>query len=439
MTIRPRFRGPAIRFALALALLSAAAGVPAESILQADFTAGGGGWTGGVSSGAVVLERDSRGLCMTVPAGGDNVGGWVSPERYIPLRDLTIYRLKLTVSAGRIAPDSIPFLNVVYNNYNSGGGGNNFGGEAWFLDVQGGANAPGAAGGLSEITLYIAPNAALTDQWRGAVDLANSAFTTEADAVNDIALLIRVLDLASANINAGFDEGGICVSSLSVEALAFTAFVTEGTVYYPDMSPAKLAAEAPGQGGGGWAVIEGSPAAAHYQLTASGAGSRRSLYPFDPEQDNFVNFNRQLYPATWRTGVLYMGTVAIRSDIGYSPAADGAAPKGTGEGIDPVDSIFLIFDVPTVELGQTHYSTRGAPGNMLRAASPRLAATTGGAAMQYIGFFHGQQSTLSGETDAGRLRMYAEFFNTPDIGPEGAGADPFAVDFIAVERMTPPN
>ena len=153
-----------------------------------------------------------------------------------------------------------------------------------------------------------------------------------------------------------------------------------------------------------------------------GKGWRKTLIPFDSAAA--TNWTR-LFPITWESNTLYLGTANIRSDVN-----GGVGPEGT----DPVKLIFMNFDATTVELGQTNWTNRGSSGNMLRVASPRL-----GAPQSYIGFFFSQNASASRLANAQRLRFTNDFMNTLVIGPlSKPGADAFAVEGMAVDKLVIP-
>lgn len=380
-----------------------------------DFTVvgtDGGSWIGGVALGVATTSVNSEGLCLAVPLAGDNLALWISPERYLELTDRTVWRVRAEVSTDQAAPDAIPFWQIVYDNFQSGGGGNNIGGESWFLDAERGANGIGRPQGRDVFEIWIAPNAMLLPQWRGIVDPSDSAFSVAADSVNDLRMFFRVLDVESAPLNAGLDAGTICFRSVRVEAADYDSLPCPVLRHGPPISNATFAAQTNSQAaqGAGSAVIDDAGARADYSLTASGPGARKTLIPASLPYDLPA-----LYPVPWKTDTLYRGEATIVSAV--------AGPEGD----DPPDVISLAFDTTNSELGQVHATTRGAPNNMRKAASPRLPASVGGEPQIYVGFFHGQNRTWSETPEAARLRMQTDFQNTPEVGSEGAGADPFSV------------
>jgi hypothetical protein len=390
------------------------------------------GWIGGVTGGSGSTSSASGGLCMTVPDPGNNVVAWISPPNFITLVADYVYRTRLTLSTTQTAADQIPFLNCIYNNLYFDASfnalGNNYGGEAWILDVDGGAQGIGRPQGRTDYDFWMTPNAALTPQWNGDIDAANSAFDSSVDSINDINLMIRVLDLAGAAINAGLDDGTICVRRVRVDRAPWSSLNTT-LAWGPPINTATHAAEAAGQAGAGSsATIDDPTATANYNLNGSGAGSRKTLLPFDPLQDNGVNFNLQLYPLVWNSNEVFEVRAQVRSNV----------PGGV-EGTDPVDLVQVVVDVPNVELGQAHYTTKGSAGNFLRAASPRLKTTTdpvnGGVTPTYIGYFSTQNATASATLDANRFRGLVEVFNAATIGNNTDGLDEVSFESLSVHQV----
>jgi hypothetical protein len=381
-----------------------------------------GRWAGIVQLGSAAFQANTSGLCLTAPQTGDNVALWISPERFITLVDSSVYRVRSTVTGTQTDVNAVPLWNLGYDNFNSSGAGNNFGGEAWFLDVDGGAQGVGR-NGLSNFEVWIAPNAVATKQWQGVVDPANSAFAPAADQANDIRLFFRVNDVGSANIEANSDSGDLCLKSITVTRFPLNQLAVASTAYNTPISTTTHFPEAFSQAGvGGTASIDNGANTANYVLDETAGPARKSLGPWDQTTGGVID-NVTLYPVAWKANTLYRGRLKIRSNAG-------------AEGVNPVEVIALAFDTTNSELGQSHYSTRGSAGNMDLAASPRLAATTGGA-QWYTGFFHGQAGTVSVVPNAGRLRLFGDFFSTPSFA--GTGNDPFTVEAMEVSEITTPN
>lgn len=394
---------------------------------EVDFIANGtqnGDWIGGTVAGGATTSVGSSGLCMFAPALGDNIALWVSPERYVELVDNTLYRLRVYASTSQTAPDAIPLWNVVYDNFNSSGLGNTYGGLAWFLDVAGGANGIGRANGRTVFDVYAAPNAVITEQWRGVVDFGGSAFSRSADASNDMRIFFRVLD-ANALINTDADSGAICIEKLEVHAINLNSIEEQSIVYNPKINTATHFPETNAEASfGSTPTIDNAHGTVSYALFSPDDSS--TLGPFDPTQPTQ---NAQLYPVLWEQDTLYRGRVKVRSDVngGFGP-----------EGSDPVDAIIVSFDTATNELGYFAFTTRGSQNNMFRAASPRLRFTTHDETQTYVAYFFSHNTTSSAVPDANRLRFMAGFFNTSDLFGS-SGGDPFVVESLAIDKMKTPN
>lgn len=379
-------------------------------------------WSSGLAVGAG-SAFPAGGLCMTVPKGGDNLVLWASPERFIELVDDTLYRVRVTLTTDQTATDAIPLWSIDYDNFNSSGLGNTFGGTAWFLDVDGGAQGIGRPNGRSQFDVFIAPNAVDTPQWRGQIDFANSAFAPAAAGSKDMRLIFRILDAGSGTVLANDDFGTICIQNVEVSAIPLSKMVADSAAFNAPINTATHFAESLAEtGSGGSAFIDNSTGTAHYALAVPDA--RKTLGPYDASQSDL---NRALYPVVWEANTLYRGRLKIRSGV-----------AGPAEGTDPVDVIALLFDTTNNELGQIHWSGRGSAGNMEFAASPRRAEATGGEGQVYTGFFYGQNATSSATPNANRLRFMGDFFNASIFYGPTTGADPFVVESMTVDKMVLP-
>lgn len=378
-----------------------------------DYTQGGGndqGWLGGAVPGfGGVTSVGASGICMAVPGPGDNFVLWVSPERLIELVDNTVYKVHLTLSTDQAAQDAIPLFFVVYDNFNTGGGGNDYGGFYGVLDVDGGAEGIGRAQGRTTFDFFMAPNAINTAQWK------SGAFTPAADPFNDIRVQYRIID-ANPTLLTDNDSGTICVARADFSSVLRSAIPPGSTPFNPPINSATHFAQALDETAtGGTVTIDDANARALYALPTTGT-TRKTLGPFDPTQPDL---NTQLYPVVWETNVLYR----VRSMI-----------QAVSSVADPVDVIFLAADTATNELGMAQFTTRGTAGQpMDKAASPKLTAA------EYEAYFFSQNVTASLTPNANRIRPLAFFFNAPDQGGgDNTGGDPFFVESLAVDRLTEP-
>jgi hypothetical protein len=407
------------------------------------------GWLGAVLGG-MGTTGIATGLCMGVPLGPNPGGsvGWVSPPNFapgpgwVPLVRKNAYRLRAELYTNQTAASAIPFFDLGYNNFQLNiSDGNTYGGVFWLLDVAGGATGIGRF--QTQFDFWLAPNAALTAQWNGDIDAANSAFDPSVSAKSGFNLQIRILH-DNAALNTQQDGGTICLRRLNVSRVDIEAL--QRTILYN----APIISQAGGGdyfrdpddfGGsvGGTFQIDNVNNVANLQLTgnpqaagAAGLGARRKLVYLKPASAGSFNF--RLFPLAWVRDRLYMVEAKIRSNVG--------GPSGTVEGTDPVDAVFMNFDTPTAEMGVFHFTAKGSAGNFLRAASPRLAATTAGfgGAQSYIGFIEGTEPSKAPTIDpilfedADRIKGFVDFFNTGNLAPLGTATD--GLDPLTVESVT---
>jgi len=438
------------------------------------------GWFGGVLGGTATTGT-ATGLCMWVAAANtSNAGvGWISPPNfapypspaYIDLVDQNVYRIRLSMYTDQTAVGAIPFWTFGYNNLNgqtaqppNTPAGNSYGGDLWILDVAGGANgingpANGRPNGRTTYDYWFTPNAALTAQWRGIVDPAESPFATAYDPVNDMNLVVRILDGSNGanSIHNEVDTGTVCVKELRVDRINILSLASRTSS--PGLWPTGTAAShsggtvAPaintslfainpdsfGSGGTGSAAIDNVTATALFNMgpnynggtAAATAGGRKSLIFYDPTKITAGDPNQShpLYPIFWEDNQLIQLAVGIRSGFGGG--------NGTTEGTDPVDTVFINFDTPTSEIGGFNFTQVDNPGNMFHASSPRLRATTGGVSQTYTSFLYTQNATgidlnLPTFGSANRVRGYVDFINNALGGGTTNGLDDIIVDSMVL-------
>lgn len=401
-----------------------------------DFaTDGPGAWVGLDSDDGLIGSGEATagasGLCMTVPAAGDNQVEWVSPTGYVALHDMNVYRIRSWTSSTQTDMDAIPFLNVIYDNFSGvGNPGGIYSGEYPILDVGGGANGIGRAEGRTIFDVYAAPNAMMLPQWRGDIDPANSPFSPAFEPFNDMRLRYRINDIGSGMINADADSGTVCISKVYVEKVRYADLSVASTVYNQPLSTTTHFPETGGQAGaGGTAVIDDVNNVATYTLDET---SFKTIGPFDQTAaNNGTNFNVELYPILWESDQVHVGRTAISNTATF--------PSGPPPVYDPVDVICNVFNTATNELGYDTTSIRGSVGNMQFAASPRHPVEAG--VQEYVGFFSTNNKTIvlpAVIPDADRLRMMNNFFNTPSLGTDGTGGDTFTVESMVVEQLNIP-
>lgn len=355
----------------------------------------------------------ATGICVSVPLTGDNYAGWVqtndvgAANGYITLVDQQIWRMRTSVFGTEPPAGNSPLFVIDYiNNYFTPATFNllsqgTYGGTHIVLDGQGGANAAGYRDtpglGRDSYDFYLTPLAMLMPQWRGDVDIDFSAYSTHEDAINDMNLALRILDLDSAGIVANEDFGTICLTRFQIARGDLFALwnPNDTPVYGPALrddlfSPASLDAVEDLNETNSTGSIDNNTNIASYKLAPGlgETGSRKTLLPFD--QTISGSFNEKLYPIVWTADKLYLYEVAGRA--------------AGGSDTDPADIVDFIGFVPTTELLLDNITLRGFAGDantnhMYRAGSFRLPANVNNADQKMVTLFYTHNVTLSPGTD----------------------------------------
>lgn len=396
-----------------------------ELIESVDFKAvgtQGGAWTSKrfLGSGSFTPgPLSGNGLCMTVPAAGQNDLGWKGPEQWVDLKDNTAYRVRLTMSTTQSDPSKIPMWTLNYDN-RSESGQLNYGGFSWFLSIDGGANGIGTPEGRTTFDTWVMPNSVATPQWRGTADDGTTgAFEPEADPRNDMRFSIRILDYDSNGIGSESDEGTICVEKIVVESILLDCIADAGTPYEAPITSSNYR----------FVSVSGKNTAAKFDNAARLAditlGTPDGRVSLRPGGDASA---QSRHPAIWEDNTLYRVSMWIQTPEDAS-------------GSDPIDMIQVIADTRNSELGSVHWSLRGNPGgpeNMFRSASPRKASVVGGA-QEYQALFYGSNVTASPLASSARFRPTGDFFNTQALFGGSTGTDPIEVTGIKITRILAPG
>jgi hypothetical protein len=413
-----------------------------------------------------VSHDPARGICMTVEGPGDNISVLVSPDRLVPLIDRTVYRARLHVNTDQTATDAIPLFNFMYDNFHSGFGAYNYGGERWVWDAsgRGGANGIGRPQGRDVFEFWFAPLAMELTTWRTENPNGSTAFDAAADDVNDMRVIFRVLDLGGGDdpLRASEDFGTICVERLTIEQIPLVDILGAAeTIYAPPLHDGE-----PGAGenpdspdrthfantfdnianfpdvradivGGEWRVtLPAVDPNVGYAFARLGPDVVAAGPLMDPPGGVGLPNPLRLYPIPWETDAPY----AIR-----------VATRNAGTGADPPDVIILNYEAFGSELGGVDFvvpsgrdlsgiegRTGADGGGMVLATAPSF-----GKAEEYLGFFHGNNTTLDPESLAGSDGWKAQFdlFNRADLGgpdPFASGRDTVIVESLEVDRIALP-
>lgn len=386
------------------------------------------------------------GFCMGVP--GPNIAAagvrWLSPHNtsntaapgFVQLVDLNAYRFRAFMYSDVTANNATPYWTAGYNNSfftgtNGGLQSNIYGGDTWVLDGTGGANAIGkivssVLVGRYNYDFWAVPPPCLTQAWRGTIDPTLSPFSPTFDARNDMNFTIRILDdntgLATQN-----RLGTICLRTLRCDRVNVNDLTTT-LIHGPAINTATHAVlpDTTGPPGNGTGVIRNATADILFNLgpaveTNASGGRKRALF-YNAAGTSVI---KREYPLDdiWTNDRLFLVKGAIRSDVG--------GVGGTTEGTDPVELIFVDWQAPTNEVGGFHFCSKGATGNMKRAASPRLLATTGGQPQEYISLMAANNesrttaTTFEGHQDA--FRVLFDFQNSTGNAGATDGRNPFVL------------
>lgn len=403
------------------------------------------GWissiTGGASAGTT---GTGTGFCMWVPTANVPTAGvqWSSPNNntlpngpgYIDLVDSAAYRLRVTMYCDQTAGGAIPYWTFGYNNvfFAPTLTSNIYGGDHFQVDVAGGASGIGRTQGRTHYDYWFIPNAALTQSWRGTLPFGNTQNSFSVvnnpsfEARNDINVTVRILDGAqgAGSILNEADTGTICLKGLRADRIAY-ASLNSTLVYGPPINTATHAVlpDSLGPAGNGTGTINNGTASANFAVgpafETDAAGGRKQLIQYNPAGTTNT-LKRWPLANSWHDDELLLLKTVIRSDVG------GAA--GTVEGSDPVNLIFVDWDVVTSEIGAFHFTQKGAAGNMKWAASPRLLATNNNVPQEYVSLFYTQnKSKAVAVANPDRIRGYLDLFNSTSIGTATDGRNPFSV------------
>lgn len=364
------------------------------------------GWIGGAVPGfGGTVSAGSSGLCMSVPATGENSVLWMSPEQFAPYVPDRLYKVRLHLSTDQSMPDAIPLFFFTYDNFLSSGEGNHYGGFFWILDVDGGAQGIGRPQGRTTFDFYVAPIAEETARW--------SELPAEDLDLLDMRFAARVID-ANATVVSDNDSGMTCVSKIEISSIAIGALPAIEFAYAPPISNIFFFPQTADETStGGTATIDDLNSIARYELPTEG-DVRKTLGPISPGSDDDLRL--RLFPVQWLSDKLMETTTAIR---------------GEPEGINPIDAILISNDTATNELGASQYVTRGASGSELdRIGSPRPFV------QNYRAYFYTQNTTASMTPYANRLRPLLTFFNSTNLGDDGTGGDEVYVESMSLGQFT---
>jgi hypothetical protein len=393
------------------------------------FTASALGWTSVVNiipTNLAIAAQGANGLCVTVDGSTGAEGGlWASPE-LIELASETIYRIRMDVFTDQATANAIPL--VVFGLFDGAGVS---GGDAFLLDVLGGANGIDRPQGLDIVDMYYAPAAARIDGW------TMGAFQPLEDGFNDLVMTFGIFN-SNANINFAADSGSMCLTTIAVSSGNINDLNGTGVTAH-DANPPTAAdylaisivdstvagdnalTKSATFGAQGVTFVV-APTSGGTNTSVAAPGQRAvglGFMTFADSGDGVVD-NTDTHPIPWNDHVLLEQQVTIASTSG---------------GADPVNAVRLSSLAATSETGASTFVTGGAPGGVFdQAGSPVV-----GEDRIWSHFLFTSNPTL--DTTPGGIQFAISLVNRSDLyGGPGTGADPAIVKRHQVfEHEVPQN
>jgi len=362
-------------------------------------------------------------VCLDTAAAGLNFGGWRSPWGIVPVSKNTVYKIRAHVNGSQSTAGTVPFFDLVIDNYRAAStefgygeaGLNLYGGDFMILDNEGGANAPLTTRSGMDYIWYWCP-AAINNT---AFDAGSHWETTNATA-RAMEMQFRVLDVNNnGGITADNDSGSICLTSLEVQAIPYSALSIAST---PAWSNTNLTSSNWTAGGvtstaatyaGGVCTLTptGAATGASTGIEYASAGPGDGVKTYTPEGSSSLVDD---YPVVWEANTLYMVNFKLAA-----PDADSAA--------NPFDIYWVGMDAATNEFIAISYVTNKAG----LCATPKT-----GTAQDYVAFLYSHNvSTTSLGDNAKRLRPRAEL-GTVTTMVDSANTGKVAIHGVTVSKVT---
>lgn len=188
-------------------------------------------WTFNQSSGTAAGSNTTAGMCITGRNHGTDDASWTSHYPTLNFAMNTVLEVRLTVTTNNTTAFQTPMWELIYDNISADGkhGQNEYGGEIFFLDNEGGANSPIAEIGRSEFVTYLMPIQMQTPQFTN----SNYGFATPAlDPNNDMRLSFRMMG------RPGYDYFGdpetVCIQKIQTRRHDLADMTVDSTAYSAD-------------------------------------------------------------------------------------------------------------------------------------------------------------------------------------------------------------
>jgi len=382
--------------------------------------AGRTGWVFSQTGGSATQSSgDGIGLCITVPAAGSNDGNWATPYGTgVQLTANSVWETRMTVTTTQTVQGLTPLFVMVYDN---NGGQDEYGGEMFYLDNEGGANGPINPGtvGRSDFRVYMMPIQEQTPQFS---DATNGFFTPTLDSANDMRLILRILD-SGLGFGSELDTGTVCWTDILVNKWDLTADMVVDNANVFSVSSFVNAATTPGQPGS----FQQDAAGDVTNLTFNAGGSV-TLAPATSWANGYITLFR---PGDFNVNLSGSGSTAVNvdnwpitweADTTYYIEYLLSSPNAASE-VDPPDAIRIGADVETSEILCDNFAVPNTPdlsgGGFTASSSRGVSMPRAGTPQKYGCFFFSHSITKSAIADSHRWRPRFEILGSGGLAPLG--------------------
>lgn len=418
-------------------------GPDAELVYQRDFTQDTSGWQYLPIAGTAT-QSTAQGLCITVPGPGYNDGRWVSTYGDIQLVANSVWDARIKIATDVTAQGATPLWQFGYDNSNATTGANTAGqdeyyGEIFFIDQEGGANSPLVNIGHEDFRVFMAP---ISFQVPWFQDGTTGFFSADWQAKNDMRMYFRIIDDAvSGGWLAQNDAGMLCMETLTVyrhdfaDAQMGTALIDDTNIVNGATNPAT-----------GWQLDETASPPALDDLDAVFANGNATLQPtggtlgttisvFGPGDSTVPKGEFSLldagsqaddnYPLTWESDKVYYIEFMLSAVNEHQPPASirVGAEVYTDE---VVNDHAIIPNTPDNSIPVEQYPQRGRGLSMPRE----------GQAAPYAAMWYSHQQSMTGIPGGAVWRPRLDVINAPNVlAPFGRTTEAQYTGQIVIESI----
>lgn len=311
--------------------------VSGDVVQDIDFTNDAGEFTETDNSGGAGVSTSvtADGICLSTIMAGENIVRWSSTYGFLELAENAVWKIKMTVDSNVATSGAVPLWDIVLDNYDSTiGGPNAYGGDYFFLDNTGSANAASSDFGRTDFQVWYTPIAVTTAQWN---DETSGAGIAANDSYNDLRVSFRIVDVDTGGYAAETDAGTVCMKNMVVTRYDYNDLTAGDNVYSLDNITASSDINTPDSfNGTSFTYDNGS-----VTMAPSGSAWVNAL-PWIAPGDNDINWQDTTtyiddFPIIWESDTLYEVTVSAN-------AASAAAVT------NPPDVFRITVDTPGSEV-----------------------------------------------------------------------------------------